>query len=209
MNSSYKTKSESAKLLRDLIIKQDEAIERALLAVQKAFLGEVMACKSESDKKDEELLFQKSNVIKFCVECFEANGHIIYPDFAIKDVEIAVNYRYDLQAHVIDFLKKVYKTTDSNRFETKTKTKTENKEELIGTIPATLWDHVKHIFRNWLPKSVGIYYIDIVHNTYITNNITNHNTILEYTCPHLNLSSNHENHILHLYQGVTPSDRKC
>ena len=151
--------------------------------------------------------FHRDRVIQFIVgQVREQGSMILPPHIKLDNIQTDIDFRYDLNAFVVHFLKNVYKTTDSNRFETKTNSVTTSTEVIDEMIPATIWDHIKHKFVSLFTFKIHwihVEYLPLKKTIVNTTNTTNHNTILEFVCPHLDLPSNNQQHVLHLAQGIS------
>jgi hypothetical protein len=150
--------------------------------------------------------FLKSELARFTVESIREQGRLHFPEMdLVNSVQCQAHYSVIMQGYIIDFLKNVYKSTDSKRFETSTSQTTENKEEHFDMLPTTIWDHIKHKFVKmfWFKMPwIKINYTPVRNITTVNTTVVNHNTILEYWCPHLDLPSGHKTHILFLQQAV-------
>lgn len=145
---------------------------------------------------------------EFVVETVRKSGSFIAPKNYFED-SIESSVRYDLESHryIVEIVKKFYITTDSKRFKTETNSTHKTTEDYYDTVPATITDHFKHkfihsFFGRWRKWNFKINYLNLTHVTTNVTTIVNNITTLEYSCPHLHFPSNHQNHVIHLAQGV-------
>jgi hypothetical protein len=72
----------------------------------------------------------------------------------LSDFKVDVQHSEQLKAFFIYVRHSFAGVRDSTRVEKKTETKTEKKEQDINYLPATIWDHLKHKFLNFM-QNIG------------------------------------------------------